>query len=140
MHMGAPALATRERVFSGALRDRFPVPDHPQLPEPFHCEVVPGPGHVRVVPVGELDLATGAILDGRLRELRESGAERLVVDLRRLDFMDSSGLRLLLHWEELTRADGAELALVAGPPEIQRVCETTGLLGRLRFVEAPPDS
>jgi anti-sigma B factor antagonist len=92
---------------------------------------------VRVVPVGELDLSTGATLDRRLRELHESGSGRLVVDLRRLSFMDSSGLRLLLRWNEAVRADGAELSLIAGPPEIQRVFETTGLLDRLRFVEPP---
>jgi anti-sigma B factor antagonist len=115
------------------------MPDRPPLPEPFRCEVVPGHGHVRVIPVGELDLATGSILERTLRDLVGSGFDRLVVDLRRLAFMDSSGLRLLLRWDETAKQDGTELSLIAGPPEIQRVFETTRLLDRLTFVEPPPD-
>lgn len=124
-------------MLSACCETRLPVPDSSALPEPFHCEVVSGDDHVRVIPVGELDLATGAILEGRLAELRDGGAGRLVVDLRRLAFMDSSGLRLLLHWDHVAREDGGRLSLIAGPPEIQRVFATTGLLDRLEFVDPP---
>ena len=116
------------------------MPDRPPLPEPFRCDVVPGHGHVRVIPVGELDLATGTILEQKLRDLVDSGFDRLVIDLRRLVFMDSSGLRLLLRWDETARRDGTELSVIAGPPEVQRVFETTRLLDRLTFVDPPPDS
>ena len=116
------------------------MPDRPPLPEPFRCEVVPGHGQVRVIPIGELDLATGSILDRTLRELVASGFDRLVVDLRRLAFMDSSGLRLLLRCDEAARRDGTELSLIAGPPAVQRVFQATGLLDRLTFVDPPPGS
>jgi anti-sigma B factor antagonist len=111
--------------------------DRPPLPQPFRCDVVPGRGHVRVAPVGELDLATGPVLERTLRELEESGFDRLVVDLRGVEFMDSSGLRLIMRWAEIARRDGCDLSLIAGPPGVQRVFETTGLLDRLTFVEAP---
>jgi len=92
-----------------------------------------------VAPVGELDMATGTILERTLRDLIDSGFDRLVIDLRRLAFMDSSGLRLLLRWDETARRDGTELSLIPGPPEIQRVFEMTRLLDRLTFVDPPPD-
>jgi anti-sigma B factor antagonist len=116
------------------------MPDRPPLPEPFRCDVVPGHGHVRVIPIGELDLATGTILEQQLRDLVSSGFDRLVIDLRRLAFMDSSGLRLLLRWDETARRDGTELTVIPGPPEVQRVFETTRLLDRLAFVDPPPDA
>jgi anti-anti-sigma factor len=111
--------------------------DRPPLPEPFRCEVLPGHGHVRVIPVGELDLATGPVLERTLRDLVESGFDRLVIDLRRLVFMDSSGLRLIMRIDEAARRDGTQLSLIAGPPAVQRVFETTGLLDRLTFVDPP---
>jgi anti-sigma B factor antagonist len=112
--------------------------DRPPLPEPFRCDVVPGHGQVRLVVVGELDLATGAILDRTLRDLVASNFDRLVIDLRRVAFMDSSGLRLLMRWDETARDGGTELSLIAGPPAVQRVFVATGLLDRLRFVDPPP--
>jgi anti-sigma B factor antagonist len=114
------------------------MPERPPLPKPFRCEVIPGHGQVRVVPVGELDVATGAVLDRTLRELVDSGFDHLVVDLRGVEFMDSSGLRVLLRLDEAARRDGCDLALIAGPPAVQRVFEVTGVLDRLTFVEPPP--
>jgi anti-sigma B factor antagonist len=115
------------------------MPDRPPLPEPFRCDVVPEPGAARVVLVGELDMATGQILERTVEELVAAGTERVTVDLRRLAFMDSSGLRLLLRWDERARRQGTELLLIAGPPAVQRVFETTRLLERLHFVDPPPD-
>lgn len=84
-----------------------------------------------VVADGELDLATAPQLERRLGEL--SG--RLVLDLRRLDFIDSTGLRLLLRTEERSRRDGLDLRLAPGPAA-QRLIELTGLSGHFAYVDA----
>ena len=64
--------------------------------EPFSCEVDPHRESVFVRPVGELDLATAPIVDAQLCELVEAGFTSVVLDLRKLRFLDSTGLRLLL--------------------------------------------
>ena len=64
--------------------------------EPFRCEVEPDRATVRVRPVGELDLETVPLVDAELAELWSVGFTRLVVDLRSVTFLDSTGLRMLL--------------------------------------------
>ncbi len=83
---------------------------------------------------GSLDVAAAPVLDAQLRELRDAGFRRLVVDLSGLAFMDSSGLRLLLGWNDEAGRDGFELAVVPGPPAVQRVFELTGATELLPFV------
>jgi anti-sigma B factor antagonist len=109
------------------------VSDRP--PEPFHCDVVPARGHVRLIPHGEIDVASVSDLDAKLRELREAGFDRLLLDLREVAFMDSTGLRLILHWDDLARQDGVDFRLMPGSPPVQRLFELTGVLDRLSFVE-----
>jgi len=108
-----------------------------RLPEPFSCDVQSGDGHVRVVPRGEIDLASVDELKARLAELRERGSDRVILDLGEVTFMDSTGLRLVLGWDEEARRDGIDFALMPGQPVVQRLFEVTGLLDRLTFVEPP---
>ena len=100
-----------------------------QPPEPFSVAVVPDRREVAVVPEGELDLATADALDDEVRELRASGFEHILVDLRRLTFLDSSGLRVLLTLRNDAVREGHTLKLVPGPRSVQRVFEITGTRG-----------
>ena len=102
--------------------------------EGLTCEAVPERDRVRVRAQGTLDLASAPVLDAQLEALRTSGFRALVVDLRELVFMDSTGLRLALRWQELSERDGFSLGFVPGAPQIQRVFELTGTTGRLAFV------
>ena len=95
--------------------------------EPFRCEVDPDRETVIVRPVGELDLATAPIVDTQLSELVAAGFDSLVLDLRKLRFVDSTGLRLLLAWDRKSRAAGIELRVVPGPPAVQRIFDVAGL-------------
>ena len=52
-------------------------------------------------PVGEIDLATAPAIDRQLERLHAAGYAELVLDLRAVPFMDSSGLRVVLRWNEL---------------------------------------
>jgi anti-sigma B factor antagonist len=95
--------------------------------EPFRCEVDPHRESVFVRPVGELDLATAPIVDTQLAELVEAGFTNIVVDLGKLRFLDSTGLRLLLSWEARARAEGVEMRVLPGPPPVQRIFAIAGL-------------
>ena len=130
---GAPALSANGSA--------PPVWTSPDAPDPFRWDVVRDDSSARVVPVGELDLAARSQLDQAIDDLRCSGVDRLILDLRRLSFLDSSGLRLVLDLHAAARGDGFELQLVPGPPQVQRVFELTGTLGALPFMtsESSPD-
>jgi anti-sigma B factor antagonist len=98
--------------------------------------VQPDRARVIVKPVGELDLLTVPQVDRQLRELVETGFERVVVDLRGLTFIDSTGIKLFVEWHARSRGDGFAMELIAGPPNVQRPFEITGLLDRLPFAPA----
>jgi anti-sigma B factor antagonist len=105
-------------------------------PSPFTCDVIPERDHVRIAAAGELDIAATPLLERTIRELRDSGFDHLIVDLRRLSFIDSSGLRLLLELHIAANADSHRLELVPGPPEVQKVFEISGTLNALPFRDA----
>jgi anti-sigma B factor antagonist len=72
---------------------------------------------------GELDLATAARLDSALDTLI---AEDLVLDLRPLTYLDSTGVRLLVQHDAAARTSGRRLRVVRGPVA-DRVFELTEL-------------
>jgi anti-anti-sigma factor len=109
-------------------------PPYPPDAEPFSCAVQPERDAVRVFALGALDMATAPVLEAQLAELREAGFRRLILDLSRLDFMDSTGLRLILATDVAARGDGFSIAVVPGPPAVQRVFETTGTMNVVPFV------
>jgi anti-sigma B factor antagonist len=85
-------------------------------------------------PSGELDLATAPLLLAALRE--HDDYERLVIDLRLLSFMDSSGLRLLVAESDRASRAGYELRIVRGGAEVRRLLRLTRLDEQLPFVDA----
>jgi anti-sigma B factor antagonist len=116
----------------------LPERNHAPHVNPFHVEVHPERARVRVEPIGELDMATADALQQQLRELRESGFDELVLDLRRITFLDSTGIALILKEDRHARDAGLEFTLISGPPAVQRVLGVCGVLDELRFVGAEP--
>jgi anti-anti-sigma factor len=102
---------------------------------PFRIDVEPSRDVVRVIPVGDLDLATTGNLRDEVERLHGAGFNRLVLDLRQLRFMDSTGLRLILEVDAESRNDGWDFSLVPGPDAVQRLFEITHLTSRLDFVD-----
>ena len=86
---------------------------------------------------GEFDIANAPHLEREITRFVESGGSRLVVDLRDLSFIDSTGLRIVLETRQRAADRGFELEIVRGPRQVQRVFELTGLEDRLPFVDAP---
>ena len=96
-------------------------------PEPFSCEVVRNGGHDWVRPSGDLDLDTAHRVESALGELRDEGSGDLVLDLRGLTFMDSTGLRLVIRWHTAAQDEGFRFAIVPGSEVVQRVLQLTGM-------------
>jgi anti-sigma B factor antagonist len=105
------------------------------IPTPFQCSVSRQDGAARLQPAGELDMASAPALEDRLRAALTDGARRLVIDLRELEFMDSTGLTLLARWSLGAQRDGYELELVQGDERIRRLFELTGMVSHFRFVD-----
>lgn len=87
---------------------------------------------------GELDLASGPSLEEALSAL-DSDAALVVVDLRKLEFMDSTGLSIIVRAHQRLAERNCELSLVRGSPQVQRLLDLTGVAERVRLVESPEE-
>jgi anti-sigma B factor antagonist len=85
---------------------------------------------------GELDLASADRVEARLAELRAAGQPALL-DIDELDFMDSSGLRLVLNAAEKSDASGWPFSVTHGPEQVRRLFASTCVTERLPIVPRP---
>jgi anti-sigma B factor antagonist len=96
---------------------------------------------VRVAVSGELDLSSALVFEDELRRIEDqSKPSLLVLDLRALKFMDSTGLRLILSAHARAINRGRKLAIVEGGDAVRRIFRLTGVLERLNFVDGPTAS
>jgi anti-sigma B factor antagonist len=94
---------------------------------------------VRVAVSGELDLSSALVFEEELRHIeKERHPALLVLDLRSLKFLDSTGLRLILSAHSRAIKGGWRLAIVQGGETVQRIFRLTGVLERLNIVEDCP--
>jgi anti-sigma B factor antagonist len=94
-----------------------------------------------VAPTGELDLSGAAVLEAELDRLAEDPElGSVVLDLRGLEFMDSSGLRLVVMADMRAREAGRRFALIRGGETVHRVFEITRMSDRLDFVAGPEEA
>jgi anti-sigma B factor antagonist len=97
-------------------------------------------GGAAVVAVsGELDLGTSPELEERLARAFDGGAELVILDLRRVEFMDSTGLRVLLGAHQRAHDTGRRFALLRGADQVERVLTLTGVRDLLTVVDAPEE-
>jgi anti-sigma B factor antagonist len=85
---------------------------------------------------GELDLVNAETVATRLDALRAAG-QPVLLDLDALDFMDSSGLRVVLNAAEASDASGWPFSVTHGPDQVRRLFESTGVTERLPIVPRP---
>lgn len=76
---------------------------------------------------GEIDVYTAPDLRERLNELVASGQYHLVLDLQGVDFLDSTGLGVLVGGLKRVQSRGGELSLVCAQERILKVFRITGL-------------
>jgi anti-sigma B factor antagonist len=88
---------------------------------------------------GELDLRTSPELEERLARVWAAGAELVILDLRRIEFMDSTGLRVLLGAHQRAQESGRRFALVRGADQVERVLTLTGVRDLLTVVDEPEE-
>jgi anti-anti-sigma factor len=92
---------------------------------------------VRLALAGEFDLSNAAQVEDALKEIEHEHPPLLVLDLRELTFMDSTGLRVMVSADARARDDSRRLAVVQGPESVHRVFRITGLDDHLEMVETP---
>jgi anti-sigma B factor antagonist len=95
------------------------------------------PGQTRVVLIGELDIASTGGLEEQLAAIEVNSPGMLVLDLRRVEFIDSTGLRALIAADQRARSEGRRLAVVRGPNAVARLLTVTQLDQRFEIVDDP---
>ncbi len=88
---------------------------------------------------GEIDLSSSPELRSALHE-EEARAGTVVLDLREVTFMDSSGLGVIVGQHKRAREDGFRFKVaVARGTEVERILELSGLVSVLDLTDAPED-
>jgi anti-sigma B factor antagonist len=105
-------------------------------PAPFRVVVQIERDVFRVCPFGEVDMDTAGQIREQLENATASGAKHVVLDLRGVTFLDSTGLHLALEADAASRAQHWEFGLIGGPAHVQRVFDLTGARARLPFLTA----
>jgi anti-sigma B factor antagonist len=103
----------------------------------FSCQRFATGNAVRVVVTGELDILTVPRLDRALRRA-QSDADSIILDLRELEFVDSSGAHLLLAADRRIRKASGRLVVVHAPYDVEWFFHLIGLDRELDFVDRPP--
>ena len=85
------------------------------------------PPYTVVAVTGEIDVSTSPHLRDMILELLEHQRRRLVIDLDGIDFLDSTGLGILVGASKRLRAVGGTLTLVCSQPRILRTFKVTNL-------------
>ena len=106
------------------------------MQDQFSIEVSDVDGAGVLALAGELDLSSGSTLEQALERLLSGDARQVIVDLRQLEFMDSTGLSILIKAQQRAEQGGKRLALVKGPPQVQRLLTLTGVAERIPFADS----
>jgi anti-sigma B factor antagonist len=102
-------------------------------------ELVQGNPESTLTITGQLDISCSDRFIACLREARDREPEDLVIDLRGLTFIDSTGLSMLLKADALARQGYFRLHIVRSDADIVRaVLEATGVERYLPLVDEPP--
>jgi anti-anti-sigma factor len=105
----------------------------------FHLQYLVDGGEHTLVLTGEVDMVAAPEVEEAVRRLCVEGTTRIVLDLREITFIDSTGLRAMLTADGLCRQHRCELSLIPGSEQVQGLFEMTGVARLLPFqsVERP---
>ena len=106
--------------------------------EPFAIDLEERADRVVVTPRGELDMASAPELEHAISPRLESGGW-VLLDLRALDFIDSSGLRVVVGAHRAAEERGGRFTCVRGAPgsTVHRIVEIAGIDGVIEMVDDP---
>src|SRR4030081_1670032 len=103
--------------------------------ETFEVRDVVRQGHRTLVLRGELNVPSVGRLEAMLLDVSADGTTGLTLDLSRLTFMDSTGLRVVLLAKDLTDHRSCDFSIIPGPPSVQRIFEFAALLDVLPWID-----
>jgi anti-sigma B factor antagonist len=101
----------------------------------LHSEILRDAARLTIT--GELDIATVPRVEEAVETVLAQGASDVIVDLSRLAFVDSSGLRMFITLNDRASAEGWSLGLIRPPEPSFSVFQITGAEENLPFVEDP---
>lgn len=99
--------------------------------EGLRVGIAPDRERVTVRAEGEIDLATVAEMERPVLELLDSGFGHVVIDMRAVTFMDSSGIRVLIGAHQRALERGASLSIIVGGSRIRQTLELSGAIDYL---------
>jgi anti-sigma B factor antagonist len=94
--------------------------------------------HVQLT--GELDISSASGVESRLIEIEQRGPERVFLDLRRVNFIDSTGLSMIINADGRAKKAGRRLTIVSGDGVPRRILRTVGLEDRLDVLSDLPEN
>ena len=103
-----------------------------------HC-VRDGTRHI-LAARGQLDLASAWQLDRALRRAEATDASEILVDLGGLEFIDLTGMEVVIHASARTPLHRKRLMIMRAPQQLHRMFELSGIVSRLPFVERHADA
>jgi anti-anti-sigma factor len=111
----------------------------PRVESGFRVDVRNENGTAILVVSGELDVASGPTLEQELASAEASNAQLVILDLRDLEFIDSTGLSIVIKAHQQAEASGRRFAVVRGSSQVQRLLGLTGVEERLTLVDSPEE-
>jgi anti-sigma B factor antagonist len=93
----------------------------------FRTKVKEAGGYPVIELKGEIDLSTSPVFKEKVYEIIESGRKDIVIDLSGLEFMDSTGLGVLVAALKKTSMEGGSIRLVCSKKSIIKIFTITGL-------------
>lgn len=87
---------------------------------------------------GVLDLETVQAAEAVFAAAEEQQPKRVVLDLSGVEFIDSTGLRLIVSADTRARRSGRMMEIVKGPDRVHRVFRMTLMNERLAFIDHAP--
>ena len=107
--------------------------------EQLRIDVRHEPDRVVLVLEGELDMASAPLLQNAIDGADMSGGRMIVLDLQALQFIDSTGLRVILAVRKLCAERGQEIAVTPGSQQVERLLSVTGVADHLRTIATPDE-
>jgi anti-sigma B factor antagonist len=97
------------------------------VPAAFRVELIPDRTRILVAPHGELDLSTADEVRDAIAEVREHGFDRIVLDLRGISFIDSTGVRLLVRTRSASHEGSWAFSIIDGGEQVGHVLVLAGV-------------
>ena len=93
---------------------------------------------IHVELTGELDISSASGVESRLIEVEQREPDRVILDLRRVNFIDSTGLSMIINADGRARKAGRRLTIVSGDGVPRRILRTVGLEEKLEVLTDLP--